>query len=185
MRKRIILSGLAVSVLMLGFLLTSAHAQVPDLSVWNGTWHRLNVRETGSNYDGARMNRDNQNSVIYLQIHDQIGPILNATLYLREDLNWVPVPIEMNFIGGAPLDFIFHVEFQSTDAIGTLFIGFAGQLSGRMVGGILRSTSFKSLGGYVWEQEAVESWARGLSITGNLISGPPPGVIVPVNGSSM
>jgi len=171
--KRIGWSGLAVLVMAVTFFLSPAHAQVPDLSLWEGTWHRLNLRETELEFDGSKMVRSNLNSTLFLNINNQNGAILNATIWVQEGGSWMSIPIPINIIGGTSLDFLCYVELKMTDIFGTTFLGFTAQVTGRMTGGVLRSASMKSLGGYSWEIGPGDALAGSVSINGSLMNAAP------------
>jgi hypothetical protein len=77
--------------------------------------------------------------------------------------------LNVRVIAGTDLDFLCVTTLQMDDP--PQFFGFAARVTGKLTKGDLKSGTFKSLGGFSWEQlldQNPEYFAAGISINGSL-----------------
>ena len=163
---------------------------MPDMAIWMGKWFKITIKNAGY-YVGASSNGnpairnvatsdDNEvqeissdfNSVAgYLKFwsSDTNQNILQADLY-EPDGNggWITEPLSFHYIGGSDLDFLCWSQVT-----GDFSLGLTARIHGNDRNGVLRSASFKTLGGYYFEIDNTltppEYWAGGFSMNGTLI----------------
>ncbi len=172
---KLCLGGFLVLVFLGLFAIGMANAQFPDLSQWEGTWFKLSQKTTENVYNGTNIVTQKINSVIYLNIKQFIPPAeLAGVVWQQNDAGaWVPaMAISIKVIGGTDLDFLCAF-MQSDDSLtNPQFFAFSARVTGKLSKGVLKSATFKTLGGSSWEQNLSlnsEFFVSGFSISGNLI----------------
>jgi hypothetical protein len=194
-------AGNVSSSLSANVTVTSSTPQPPaeDLTLWSGQWLKVTVKYEGYSLGlsnpslvqqdpmpgeedvAAEMSKDHESIVAYLKITawDPQQNVLQSELYqLGSNNEWVHAPVTLHFIDGTRTDFLCWSQ-----VIGDFTAGFTARLQGKESGGILKSGSFKTLGGYYFEIDTTGSASSSqafsggqVSITGSLI----PGSKVPV-----
>jgi len=170
--------GSFLSLVVLGcFAVGMANAQFPDLSQWEGKWFKLTVKTTENVYNGASIQTEKINSVIYLNITKfNSSAELTAVVWEQNEEGagaWEKQgEIKIKVIGGTDLDFLC-TYMQSDDSLtNPQYFGFSARVTGKLSKGVLKSATFKSLGGFSWEQNLSlnsEYFASGFSISGSLV----------------
>ncbi len=77
---------------------------------------------------------------------------------------WVTDSLTLHIIGGTPTDFLCWSQVN-----GDFTGGFAARIQGKENGGILKSATFKTLGGYYFETTSGTLVAGKMSISGTLV----------------
>ncbi len=107
----------------------------------------------GSSGDEAtpKMDREYENIGTYLKFGswDPKQNVLQGELYQYDTKSnqWVSDPLAFHFIGGTPTDFLLWTQVN-----GDFTSGFTVRIQGREIGGILKSATFRTLGGYYFEE---------------------------------
>jgi hypothetical protein len=174
---KIWLGGFLVVALLGCFTVSTAQAQFPDLSGWVGKWFKLNVKTTGVFFNGSKMQNENQNIVAYLSIKNFNSPSeFKIKLWQQNKEGGWEVFVDdlsVKIIAGTDLDFLCVTTLEINDnPSNPQFFGFAARITGRLTKGELKSATFKSLGGFSWEQLLdlnPEFFASGVSINGSFI----------------
>lgn len=169
-------SGFLV-VVLLGFLtVNTADAQFPNLSGWAGKWFKLTVKTTGALYDGSKIQTSNDTSTNYLYLKRFNYPSeLIVTLWQQNDAGGWEVLVDelsVRVVGGTDLDFLCVATLEIDIPSNSRFFGFAARVTGKLTKGELKSATFKSLGGFSWEQLLdldPEYFASGISVNGSLV----------------
>jgi hypothetical protein len=181
--NKVWLFGFVVAIVMICFAISTADAQ--DLSGWVGKWFKINYSAKGyeTTGEGSYIPRtENGTDSPYLKITawDTTDPsdlLLRCSLYDQdydEEVGQIIVDIhfvQIHYLGGTDLDFLclgFIADSEGHEQ-------FTVRITGKASGGILKSATFKTLGGFGWEKnqndsDPRKSWAGGLTITGSLIS---------------
>ena len=176
--RKVWLIGIEVAFLIMCFTFGTAHSQ--DLSGWVGKWFKLTSSHKG--YETFEdpdhiPNTLNGKTPMYLKITawDTSNPsdkILECSGYEQDEEGGISQnTMDLHYLGGTDLDFLVLCHVVSGARI-----GFTARVTGRESAGTLKSASFKTLGGYIWERDSDpisnprNSEAGGLTITGNLIS---------------
>ena len=169
------LGGFLVLVFLGLFAVGMANAQFPDLTQWEGRWFKLSMKTTENAFNGVSIETEKINSVIYLNIRQFIPPAaLVGVVWEQSDAGaWVPtMEITIKVVGGTDLDFLCAF-MQSDDSLtNPQFFAFSARVTGKLSKGVLKSATFKTLGGSSWEQNLSlnsEYFVSGFSISGNLI----------------
>jgi hypothetical protein len=146
----------------------------PDLTIWVGKWFKITEKTTGYSVGALGIVKDSGSSVGYLKFQnwDPNNNVFQADRY-EQDANgqWFIEPVTLLYIAGSDLDFL--CSFLVTDNATNKMSGFTARIQGREIGGVLKSATFKTLGGYYVEKSngsgSTEHYAGGLKITGKLI----------------
>ena len=172
---KLYLGGFLVLVLLGYFTIGMANAQFPDLTQWEGKWFKLSMKTTENVYNGVKIETENINSVIYLGITKFNSPAeLIGVVWQQNDAGaWDQEgEIKIKVIGGTNLDFLC-TYMQSDDSVtNPMYFGFSARVTGKLSKGVLKSATFKTLGGFSWEQNFSlnsEYFVSGFSISGSLI----------------
>ena len=138
-----------------------ASSDSPDMTIWVGKWFKVTLRNAGYYDETQGLTGERQKVVGYLKIRgwDSANKILQADLYGRNDVGeeWWVISIPLHYILGSDLDFICWSQ-----VVGEVTYGFTARIKGRERGGVLRSATFKTLGGYHVQVNQVGT-ASGLS----------------------
>jgi hypothetical protein len=128
----------------------------------------------GEEDDASGMSKDRQSDVAYLNftVWDSQQGVLLGELYQRDSKGqWIHAPLTFHFIDGTRTDFLCWSQVS-----GEFTAGFTARLQGRESSGILKSGSFKTLGGYYIEIDSTggasssQAFSGGqLSINGSLV----------------
>jgi hypothetical protein len=176
--KKAWLIGITVAFLVTWFSFGTAHSQ--DLSGWVGTWFKLTSTSKGydtSNEPDHIPQALSDKSTAYLKITawntaNQSDKYLSCSVYDQdEDGNPNQSSISLHYVGGTDLDFLVLCHIASEQNV-----GFIGRITGKQSTGILKSATFKTLGGYSYARSSDpilnprSGEAEGLAITGSLIS---------------
>jgi hypothetical protein len=169
--------GFVVAFVIMCFAISTARAQ--DLSGWVGKWFKLKYSAKGYETTGEGSyipQTENGTGSSYLKITawDTTNPsdlLLRCSLYDQDDEEVVQKIVEIHYLGGTDLDFLclgFIADSEGHEQ-------FTVRITGKASGGILKSATFKTLGGFGWDKNQYDSdprksWAGGLTITGTLIS---------------
>ncbi len=154
-----------------------------DLTIWSGQWLKVTMKyqgysfgnsNSGGSSDAPAMGQDHENIEAYLKFTtwDPQQSVLQAELYQLDSSSgqWVHDPLSLHFAGGTSNDFLCW-----TQANGDSTAGFAARIQGREKSGLLNSATFKTLGGYYFENNegtsssSSGSLAGGLSMSGSLV----------------
>ena len=179
---KLCLGGFLVLVLLGYFTIGMANAQFPDLTQWEGKWFKLSMKTTENVYNGASIGTEKINSVIYfgitefipLNLTDPISPALKCEVWQQNDVGaWEQGDeIKIKVIGGTDLDFLCaYTQFDDSQT-NPMFFGFSARVTGKLSKGVLKSATFKTLGGVSWEQNLSlnsEYFVSGFSLSGNFI----------------
>ena len=172
------LIGITVAFLITFVSIGVAHSQ--DLSGWVGTWFKLTSTSKGyetSNEPNHIPQALSDKSTAYLKITawntaNQSDKYLSCSVYdQNEDGNTNQSSITLHYLGGADLDFLVLCHIASEQNV-----GFIGRITGKQSTGILKSATFKTLGGYSYARSSDpilnprSAEAEGLTITGTLIA---------------
>ena len=175
---KICLGGFLVLVLLGFFTVGMANAQFPDLTQWEGKWFKLTMKTTETVYNGVEIKTQNINSVFYLGITKFNPPgELTGVVWEQNDAGeWKQgFEVKIKVIGGTDLDFL--CTYMETEDIISLtnpqFFGFSARVTGKLSKGVLKSATFKTVGGFSWEQNFnplnSEYLVSGISISGSLM----------------
>lgn len=172
---KLCLGGFLVLVLLGFFTIGMANAQFPNLSQWEGKWFKLSMKTTENVYNGTSIGTEKINSVIYLGITKFNSPAeLVGVVWQQNDAGtWEEAgEIKIKVIGGTELDFLC-TYMQSDDSLtNPHYFGFSARVTGKLSKGVLKSATFKTLGGFSWEQNLSlnsEYFVSGFSMSGNFI----------------
>jgi hypothetical protein len=157
-----------------------------DLKNWSGQWLKVTLRYEGyflgrsnsgdshtnlnlSDDDGTpKMDRDIATTGAYLKFGswDPSQNVLQGELYQydTESNQWVSDPLAFQLIGGTPTDFLVLTQVN-----GDFTSGFTARIRGKETGGILKSATFRTLGGYYVETYSDTLVAGRISISGSLV----------------
>lgn len=175
--SKIWLSGFLVLALLGCFTVNGAHAQSPNLSGWVGKWFKLTVKTTGVFFDfeDSKLQTGNDNSTNYLYMKKFNSSELIVKVWQQNDSGGWEVFVDdlsVKVVAGTDLDFLCVSTLEINNPSNPQFFGFAARITGRLTKGELKSATFKSLGGFSWEQLLdlnPEFFASGVSINGSLI----------------
>jgi hypothetical protein len=145
------------------------------MTIWVGKWFKLTTKITGSCSGSSGLISDSGTSVGYLKLWewDSNNQILQGDLYEYDTATaqWSSQPLSLQFIAGSDLDFL--CQSQVTDTAANTTEGFTARIVGKGTGGVLKSATFKSLGGYyidaLNQSGSIVNCAGGLKLTGALI----------------
>jgi hypothetical protein len=168
--------GFVVAFLVICFTASTTRAQ--GLSGWVGRWFKITYNSKG--WDTENTGEDyyiraqSDKVTPYLEITvwdttDKSDPFLGCSAYHQEDGNVVQSLIDLHYVGGPDLDFLFLGFFVDTQH----HEQFTGRITGKESGGILKSATFKTTGGIYWDKGTFDipsGKAGGFTITGSLIS---------------
>jgi len=146
------------------------------MTIWVGQWFKLAAKITGSCSGSSGIVSDSGSYVGYLKLWewDPNNKILQGDLYEYDTATaqWSSQSLPLLFIGGSDLDFL--CQSQVTDNAANSTEGFTARIVGKETAGILKSATFKSLGGYyidaLDQSGAIANCAGALKITGALIA---------------
>jgi hypothetical protein len=167
----IVSSSLSASVT----ISTASQESSTGMSIWVGQWFKLTTKITGSCSGSSGLISDSGSSVGYLKLWewDSNNQILQGDLYEYDTATaqWSSQPLSLQFIAGSDLDFL--CQSQATDTAANTTEGFTARIVGKGTGGVLKSATFKSLGGYyidaLNQSGSIVNCAGGLKLTGALI----------------
>ena len=182
-------TGLSATVTVTG---SNPQPPTEDLTLWSGQWLKVTVKYEGYSLglsnpslvqqdpmpgeedDASGMSKDRQSDVAYLNftVWDSQQGVLLGELYQRDSKGqWIHAPLTFHFIDGTRTDFLCWSQVS-----GEFTAGFTARLQGRESSGILKSGSFKTLGGYYIEIDSTggasssQAFSGGqLSINGSLV----------------
>jgi hypothetical protein len=181
-------AGNVSSSLSATVIVTSSNPQPPaeDLTLWSGRWLRVTVKYEGYSLGisnpglvqqdpmpgeedvSAEMSKEHESVVAYLRITawDPQQNVLQGQLYQHGSNNqWVYSPLTLHFIDGTRTDFLCWSQVS-----GNFTAGFTARLQGKESGGILKSGSFKTLGGYYFEIDSTGGASSSQAFSGGQIS---------------
>ena len=166
----IVSSSLSASVTI------SAASQNGGITIWEGQWFKLTSKITGSCSGASGMVTDSASDVGYLKLWkwDPDNKTLQSDLYEHDTTTgqWCSQSISLLFMGGSDLDFL--CQSQVTDNAANSTEGFTARIVGKETAGVLKSATFKSLGGYyidsLDQSGAIANCAGGLKLTDALIA---------------
>jgi hypothetical protein len=181
-------AGNVSSSLSATVIVTSSNPQPPteDLTLWSGQWVKVTIKYEGYSLgisnpslvqqdpmpgeeDAASgMSKDRQSDAAYLNFTawDSQQGVLQGELYQRDSKGqWVHAPLTLHFIDGTRTDFLCWSQVS-----GDFTAGFTARLQGRQSGGILKSGSFKTLGGYYFEIDSTGGTSSSQAFSGGQIS---------------
>jgi hypothetical protein len=126
-------------------------------------------RESSAGENSPGMAKDHDNIGAYLKFGslDPNQPdVLQGELYQYDTKSsqWVKDSLTLHVIGGTSTDFLCWSQVN-----GDFTTGFTARIQGRKTGGILKSATFKTLGGYYLETSSGNPVAGGISINGSLV----------------
>jgi hypothetical protein len=163
------LVGLLVGVFIGFFAYGTAHTQ--DLTIWEGKWFKITQKNTEVSFYESEMRSHTSTTIAYFKITewDSANKQLKGINYDVEEEGYDIQEFSLDIIAGNNLDFLCWTHFgEGEDG----FMGLTMRVQGKMVNGVLKSGTIKSLGGFYWgKAENVEEYhAGGISLTGKLIS---------------
>lgn len=163
-----------------------------DLTNWANQWLKVTIKYEGYSLglsnpglvqqdpmpgeedDASGMSKDRQSQAAYLNFTawDSQQGVLQGELYQRDSKGqWIHAPLAFHFIDGTRTDFLCWSQVS-----GEFTAGFTARLQGKESSGILKSGSFKTLGGYYFEIDSTggasssQAFSGGqLSISGSLV----------------
>ena len=147
----------------------------PDMTIWVGKWFKVTERNTGYSVGSSGIIRNSGSFVGYLKFWnwDPNNGVLQGDRYEQDPDTgqWSSESLTLLYIAGTDLDFL--CSFQVTDNATNTMSGFTARLQGRGISGVLKSGTFKTLGGYYVEKSngsgPTVHYAGGLRITGYLV----------------
>ena len=156
------------------FAVGMANAQFPDLTQWEGKWFKLSMKTTETVYNGATIETKKINSALYLNITEFDPPQeLTAEVWQQNEAGaWEQSEIRIMVVGGTDLDFLCAYTQLTGSQTNPLYFGFSARVTGKLSKEVLKSATFKTLGGFSWEQNFSlnsEYFVSGFSISGSLI----------------
>ena len=167
------LNGLAVSVVLVCFGLSTAHAQ--DLSRWANTWFSVTAKASGWEIEGGVISSSSGSAKGFLKLGELTGYSLEAIFYgpnLSEELVLLATG-SCDYVRGSDWDFICELYLDGLspfDARIDTFIRIQGKQNTKTVPISLKSATLKSSGGfiegYVDEEFPDTLTAAGLTLTG-------------------
>ncbi len=191
MKKVKIGLGVFVAAVLIGsFFFSTAHAQGPDYTDWEGTWFKINMVIKGYEKNPAP-------TPAWLPVNGRLTAFVNIGTYSDppgsiegdetfdavihyndDDTGWKQLLVTLNRVHGNPLDILI---WSQTDT-GTIATGsgervaFVARITGKMdkTGTFLQTGTFKSLAGSLIELAPIDPegplyQASGITMTGNLI----------------
>jgi hypothetical protein len=181
-------AGNVSSSLSANVTVTGSNPQPPvvDLTLWSGQWLKVTVKYAGYSVGlsnpslvqqnpmpaeedaTAEMSKDNESVVAYLKLSawDPQQNVLLGELYQRDSKGqWVHAPLTFHFIDGTRTDFLCWSQVS-----GDFSAGFTARLQGKESAGILKSGSFKTLGGYYIEIDSTSSASSSQAFSGGQLS---------------
>jgi hypothetical protein len=181
-------AGNVSSSLSATVVVTSSNPQVPtgDLTLWSGQWLKVTIKYEGYSLGisnpgliqqdpipgeedvTTEMSKEHESVVVYLKITawDPQQNVLQGQLYQHGSNNqWVHAPITLHFIDGTHTDFLCWSQVS-----GDFTAGFTARLQGKESGGILKSGSFKTLGGYYFEIDSTGGASSSQAFSGGQVS---------------
>ena len=200
MKKVKIGLGVFVAAVLIGsFFFSTAHAQGPDYTIWEGTWFKVNT-----NFKGYERNlagppdwfTANERFTTFVRIgtyNDPSGLIegdetFDAEIWYYDDTpappgwgpmvpltGWVSMPVVFNRMHGNPLDLIIWSQTDQGDITtgNGERLAFTARITGKMdrTATFLQTASFKCLGGYLVEMDPADPFyqASGVTMTGTLV----------------
>ena len=175
--NKVCLCSFMVAFTIICFAVSTARAQ--DLSGWVGKWFKLtgNVKEwdTENTTEGDYYIRTQTHTVaIYLKITawdttDPSDPLLTCSGYDQGGGEFNQYIVDLHYLGGTDLDFLclgILVDSEHHEQ-------FTARITGKESGGILKSATFKTMGGISWKKSQSDPRSGkegGFTITGSLIS---------------
>ncbi len=168
--------GFVVAFVITCFTASTTRAQ--DLSGWVGQWFKLtvNLKEWNTQNTGGDYFIQTQGSTVpaFLKITawdttDPSDPLLRCSGCDQGGGEFNQYIVELHYLGGTDLDFLclgIVVESEHHEQ-------FTARITGKESGGILKSATFKTMGGIEWtkNQDDPRSGKVGaFTITGSLIS---------------
>ena len=191
MKVKSILLSLLVFVAFAGFVSVGVtHADL-TFATWQGTWFEVKQSETGKAaavlpLGGEVVKNNEKTTKTYLKIESwDLDTATYTVTYCRYDgSNWVPnYNFDLPVYGGEPENFLafFNAAYQDTPAIlQTLWVPL--EVKGKDVNnnpGVVKSGSFKNLGGIFTETAAAGRGMGSMKFTGKFISSDKVAEIVP------
>jgi hypothetical protein len=181
-------AGNVSSSLSATVIVTSSNPQPPteDLTLWSGQWLKVTIKYEGYSLGisnpglvqqdpmpgeedvTTEMSKDHESVVAYLKITawDPQQNVLQGQLYQHGSNNqWVHAPLTLHFIDGTRTDFLCWSQVS-----GDFTAGFTARLQGKESGGILKSGSFKTLGGYYFEIDSTGGTSSSQAFSGGQVS---------------
>ena len=120
------------------------------------------------------MVNDHENITAYLKLAswDPNQGVLQAEIHQKDSQTgqWVSDPLALHLIGGSSTDFLCWTQVN-----GNMTSGFVVRVQGKEKDGVLKSGTFKTMGGYYFEMKgetasnSAGSLAGAISINGNLV----------------
>jgi hypothetical protein len=163
-----------------------------DLTIWPGQWLKVTMKYQGylfgkSNSDVSndnlgqdgnenvpKMASDHENTAGYMKFvsWDPNQGVLQAEIHQKDSQSgqWVTDLLALHLIGGSSMDFLCWTQVN-----GDVTSGFVVRIQGKGKGGVLKSGTFKTLGGYYFETKggtassSAGSLAGAISINGSLV----------------
>jgi hypothetical protein len=130
--------------------------------------------EQDGNEDVPKIATDHENTAGYLKFvsWDPSQGVLQAEIHQKDSQTgqWVTDPLALHLIGGSSTDFLCWTQVN-----GAFTSGFVVRIQGKEKDGVLKSGTFKTLGGYYFEMNggtassSAGSLAGGISINGNFV----------------
>jgi hypothetical protein len=173
--KKVWLCGFMVAFVMVCFAVGTTHAQ--DLSGWVGKWFKLTgkVKEWNTqDTEGDYFIQTQGNTVsVFLKITswdttDPSDPLLRCSGYDQGGGEFNQYIVDLHYLGGTDLDFLclgIIVDSEHHEQ-------FTARITGKESGEILKSATFKTMGGTSWKKSQFDPRSGkegGLTLTGSLI----------------
>lgn len=156
-----------------GILLLLASPVAADPGVWVGRWFKVTIALNRQHLTSSGVRPDRQRGTAYGKVESW-----NATdgtfattfhFYAPDSRTWFVRSVDVAVFAGSDLDLFV----TATSATSLQEIAFTGRLQGKQKGGVLKSASFRSLGGYSWEIDDVpgsnERWIGAFSLGGKMV----------------
>jgi hypothetical protein len=167
--------GFVVAFVITCFTASTTRAQ--DLSGWVGQWFKLtvNLKEWNPN-TGQDYFIQTQGSTVpaFLKITawdttDPSDPLLTCSGYDQGGGQFSQSIIDLHYLGGTDLDFLcLGIAVDSEN-----HVQFTARITGKESGGILKSATFKTIGGISWKKSQDDPRSGkvgGITLSGSLIS---------------
>ena len=167
-------------------------APAVDLTIWPGQWLKVTMKYQGylfgksnsdvfndnleqdGNENVPKMATDHENITGYLKLvsWDPNQGVLQAEIHQKDSQTgqWVSDPLALHLIGGSSTDFLCWTQVN-----GDFTSGFVVRIQGKEKDGVLKSGTFKTLGGYYFVMNggttasAAGSLAGAISMNGSLV----------------
>lgn len=158
-------------VLIVGLLIGISTLNISygqDFSIWENKWFKLTYTTKG--YCELVENHipfpssDKLTAYLETGVLNVSENILEAYLHYYIDDAWTSVVTPLSYRIGNELDFICSSEF-----VGDPTGGFTARIKGKMVGGSLKSATFKTLWGYSYDTEGLEHCFHQATMSGKLV----------------